>query len=246
MGKLDGKVALITGGTSGIGESIVNLFCVEGAEVVFLGRNIERGINIQSSNIKKGYKCLFIQCDISVEDEIKKCKEKFCERYSKLDILVNCAGIWMTYLLNEITFSDYELMFRTNVASVIFITKSFIDYLVNARGNIINVSSIGGMQSHIAGRSQYLYAATKAAVIQFSQLCALNYADSIRVNCLCPGPNDTPIYLNKDFSWVKDQIPMGRIGKPEEVAKAALFLVSDDASYINGCVLTVDGGASIK
>ena len=113
-------------------------------------------------------------------------------------------------------------------------------------GNIVNVSSIGGLECHIAGRSQYLYASSKAAVIQFSQLCALNYANDVRVNCICPGPTDTPIYLNRDFSWVKDQIPMGRLGKASDAAKVAVFLCSDDADYITGSIVTVDGGASLK
>ena len=154
--------------------------------------------------------------------------------------------IWHTHRLEDITFSEYELLFNTNTASVIFMTKAFMPFLKTTKGNIVNISSIGGLERHIAGRSQYLYAASKAAIIQFSQLCALNYANDVRVNCICPGPTDTPIYLNRDFSWVKNQIPMGRLGKADDVARMAVFLCSDDADYITGSIITVDGGASLK
>ena len=175
----------------------------------------------------------------------KKLANYIRSEYGKLDILVNNAGIWHTHKLNEITFDEYDLVFRTNVASVMFMTQQFIDLLTRNKGNIVNISSIGGLQSHVAGRSQYVYASSKAAVIQFSQLCALNYAKEVRVNCICPGPTDTPIFLNRNFSWVKEQIPMGYMGQSEDVAELVLFISSDKAKYITGAVIPVDGGASI-
>lgn len=178
-------------------------------------------------------------------EEIKKLANYIKSEYGKLDILVNNAGILHTHKLDEITFDEYDLVFRTNFASVMFMTQQFINLLTRNKGNIVNISSIGGLQSHIAGGSQYVYASSKAALIQFSQLCALNYAKEVRVNCICPGPTDTPIYLNRNFSWVKEQIPMGYMGESEDVAELVLFISSDKAKYITGAVIPVDGGASI-
>lgn len=178
-------------------------------------------------------------------EEIKKLANYIKSEYGKLDILVNNAGILHTHKLDEITFDEYDLVFRTNFASVMFMTQQFINLLTRNKGNIVNISSIGGLQSHIAGGSQYVYASSKAAVIQFSQLCALNYAKEVRVNCICPGPTDTPIYINRNFSWVKEQIPMGYMGQSEDVAELVLFISSDKAKYITGAVIPVDGGASI-
>ena len=102
-----------------------------------------------------------------------------------------------------------------------------------------------GMESHTSGTKQYVYGASKAALIKASKLLALNYAKKIRVNSICPGVIDTPIFTNRDYSRFENSIPMGHVGIPDDVAKAALFLASDDASYITGALLTVDGGASL-
>jgi len=238
MGEFNDKVVLVTGGTSGIGKSIAELLHANGATVIAIGRNKSKGEELERKEIK------FIECDLSDISQIKALEEQVKNVTDRMDVLVNCAGIWHTHRLEEITEEEYRKVFDTNTGSVIFMTQAFMPMLQKSHGNIINVASIGGLQSHIAGRSQYLYAASKAAVIQFSQLCALNYAPDVRVNCLVPGPTDTPIYQNRDFSWVPDQIPMERLGTPESVAEAALYLAT--ASYVTGAVLTVDGGASLK
>ena len=121
-------------------------------------------------------------------------------------------------------------------------TKYFMPMLEKTGGTALNNASIAGI--YTVGQRAYLYATSKAALIKFTQLCALNYAGRVRVNCVCPGLIDTEIYTNRDFS--RFSIPMGRVGTPEEVAKAALFLMSEDASYITGAVLTVDGGALLR
>lgn len=117
--------------------------------------------------------------------------------------------------------------------------------LLKMGGNILNNASIDGMQSNVRGKLTYLYGSSKVATIQFTQICARNYSDRIRVNCLCPGVTETSLFTNRDFSRFEGTIPIGRVAQPEEIAKAALFLISDDASYVTGTILTVDGGASL-
>ncbi len=238
---------MITGATSGLGEAMAHRFAEEGAFIVAVGRNCERGERLEKDLVRRFPKvhARFFPCDLTATDAISDLRRKVTKSGLAIDILVNNAGVFQTYLLEEITPKAYEDVFRINVGAAIFMTQAFIGELCKRHGNILNIASIGGLQSHIAGSRQYLYAPSKAALIEFSQLCAKNYAKDIRVNCLCPGPNDTPIYQNKDFSRILPSIPMGRMGEPLDVAKAACFLISEEASYITGAVLTVDGGSSI-
>ena len=242
MGKLDNKIALITGGTSGMGKAFAELFVREGCKVIIVGRNRDKAEVIcnQLQNVE------FYVCDVSKESQIIELKKWFTSKYDKLDILVNNAGVLITSPLEEIKSEDWIATFSTNTNSVMYMTKYFIELVIKAKGNILNNASIDGLQSNIRGRASYAYGSSKAATIQFTKQCALNYSDRIRVNCLCPGVTETPFFTNRDFSRFIPSIPMGRVGQPEEIAKAALFLVSDDASYISGAVLTVDGAASIK
>ena len=247
MGKLDGKIALITGATSGMGEAFAKLFSVEGATVVIVGRNEERGNKVVKQIIDNGGAATFLYCDVSSKSSVQRLRDEFDKQFNKLDILVNNAGILMTNTLEETSAEEIEIMFSTNAFSYIFVVQTFIDLVLASKGNILNNTSIDGLQSLYRGNKNYLYCASKSAAIKFSQQLALNYTPmGIRVNCLCPGVTETPFFTNRDFSRFNSAIPMGRVGKMEEIAKAALFLVSDDASYVSGAVLTVDGAASIK
>ena len=243
MQRLQGKTILITGATSGLGEAMAHRFAEEGASIAAVGRSRERGERLAEELAVRfpANRARFFPCDLTDADAIAELRKEVAASGFAIDILVNNAGVFQTYLLEEITPEAYDHVFRINVGAAIFMTQAFIAELCERHGNILNVASIGGLQSHIAGSRQYLYAPSKAALIEFSQLCAKNYAKSIRVNCLCPGPNDTP----KDFSRILPSIPMGRMGQPIDVARAACFLVSEEASYITGAVLTVDGGSSI-
>lgn len=245
MKRLENKVAIITGGTSGMGEASARLFAKEGATVLIVGRNAEKGERVVKSIIDQGFKAEFFECDISQEENVINLKKIICNKYPKIDILFNNAGLLITSSLEEIRGEDWKKIFEINTNAVMYMTKNFIDKIEESKGNILTNASIDGLQSNIRGKKTYMYAASKAATIQFMQVCALNYSDKIRVNCICPGVTDTPFFTNRDMSRFLDSIPMGRVAQPEEIAKAALFLVSDDASYITGSVLTVDGGASI-
>lgn len=247
MGKLDAKIALITGGTSGIGAAIAELFAEEGAFVIIVGRNSEKGEK-KAREINSNYsmeRCPFWACDVTSSKDIQQLYSAVCEAYGRLDILVNNAGILITKNLREMTDEDIDSVYHSNYKSVVDMTRIFMPLLESTHGTILNNASIDGMQSYTVGRRSYLYASAKAAVIQFTKICALNYAENhMRINCICPGITETNLFLNRDFSRFTS-IPMKRIGQPEEIAKAALFLVSDDASYVTGAALVVDGGKSL-
>lgn len=247
MDRLKGKVALITGGTSGMGEAFAKKFASEGAEVIIVGRNKDNGYCIVNEIIRDKGKAEYYCCDVTDKFAVNKLREDFLQNHSRLDILVNNAGILFTDPLEKIKEEEWLQVFDTNVHSMMRVTKVFIDLIVSSQGNILNNTSIDGLQSLVRGRANYAYCASKAAAIKFTQQLALNYTPKgIRVNCLCPGVTETPFFTNRDFSRFQDAIPMGRVAQPEEIANAALFLVSDEASYVSGAILTVDGAASLK
>lgn len=245
VGRLKGKLALITGATSGIGESCARVFALEGAEVIIVGRNQQNGSRIERSINERGGRARYIQCDVSNEKEIIRLKNIVKEDYGRLDILINNAGILLLDELEDFSEDDWQNTYDVNVKGYFLVTKHFIQLLRKAKGVIINDASVTGLPSFISGRKSYAYSSSKAAVIQFTKLCALNYAKEVRVNCVCPGIVDTPIYTNRDFSRFEDKIPMGRVAQSDEIAKVILFLASADAAYITGVALPVDGGMSI-
>ena len=246
MRRLEGKIALITGATSGIGRASARLFAAEGAEVVCVGRDEARGATVvQEIEEAQRARARFVAADVTRAADIAKILEVVKKEYGRLDILFNNAGVFVTRLLDEIDDEAWQRVFQTNTKAAMDMTAVFLPLLQAAKGVILNTASIGGLPYHIAGSKTYLYASSKAALIQFTKLCALNFAPAVRVNCLAPGITDTPIYTNRDFSRFAS-IPLGRVADADEVARAALFLVSDEASYITGAVLPVDGGASLK
>ena len=247
MERLKDKRVLITGGTSGMGEAFAKKFAEEGAEVIIVGRNKKNGLRIVNEIQGKSGNADFMECDVTDMKSIKELKENFEKKYLSLDILVNNAGILLTNSLENIQEDEWIKVFDTNIHSVMRITQAFIELIEQSRGNILSNTSIEGLQSLVRGKANYAYCASKAAAIKFTQQLALNYTPKgIRVNCLCPGVTETPFFTNRDFTRFCDAIPMGRVAKPEEIANAALFLVSDEASYVSGAVLTVDGAASLK
>lgn len=246
MCKLEGKVAIITGGTSGIGEATAKLFAEQKAIVIIVGRNEKKGLLIEEYIKNKNGKAKFFKCDISNELEIKVLIDNIIKLYGKIDILFNNAGIFLPSIeIERLDFDKWKETFDINIHGTFLITKYVKEHLIESKGVILNNASIAGLQYYAAGRS-YAYSTSKAAIIQFSHMMAKNYAeDGIRVNCICPGVILTPILHGRDPKIYAERIPMKRVGNPEEVAKVALFLCSDDASYLTGVVLPVDGGASL-
>lgn len=245
MGRLEGKIALITGATSGMGRASAYLFAEEGATVVIVGRNIEAGNKVEKTIVDKGGRAKFFPCDVSREESIINLKEAVLKEYGKLDILFNNAGIWVTEPLENINETNLNKVFSTNYNSVLFMMKNFMEPLKKSQGVILNNASMGGWENYTNGGKQYMYCSSKAAVIKITKLAAKDNAPDVRINCICPGLIDTEIFENRDFSRFDGKIPMKRMGDSIEVAKVALFLVSNEASYITGAAIPIDGGASL-
>lgn len=246
MNRLAGKVALITGGTSGIGGASAELFAKEGAQVIIVGRDEQRGKDKEAEIINQGGKVCFFKCDIASWEDIESLYQYVTKEYGRLDVLFNNAGMLRTASLEEITDEDWDAMYNTNVKALMHICKRFMPMLQNNKGVILNNASINGLHSYIKGKRSYMYATTKSAVIQFTRYLAKNYAPDVRVNALCPGITVTNLFTNRDFSRFADSNLLGRMADPVEIANVALFLVSDEASFVTGAIMVADGGETIK
>lgn len=248
MLKLSGKVALITGGSRGIGFSTAKIFSENGAKVVITAKDPKRLENA----VSKLSNTIAIPADIKNEEDVKKVVDKTVEKFGKLDILVNNAGIFPKIKqLHEIEESEWQEVLDVNLTGQFRFTKAAISYLKKTCGCIINISSDAGLKAY-EGFNADAYSAAKAALIILTKCWALEYSkNKIRVNCICPGVVDTDmtkpfLKTEKDRDFMNNEHPIGRIGKPEEVGKAVLYFASDDASWTTGAVLAVDGGESIK
>jgi NAD(P)-dependent dehydrogenase (short-subunit alcohol dehydrogenase family) len=244
--RLDGKVALITGGGSGMGKVAAELFAAEGAKVVLTDVNDEAG-NATAAAI--GEDALYVHADVSKDADAQAMIAATVERFGRLDVLYNNAGI-MPLDDGSITDADgsiWDAVLAVNVKGVAFGCKHGIPAMLESGGgSIINVASFVAWLG--AATSQTAYTASKGAVLAMTREIAVEYArKGIRCNALCPGPIETPMLLALLSDEEKKQrrfvhIPMGRLGHAEELAKAAMFLASDDSSYMTGASLIVDGG----
>jgi NAD(P)-dependent dehydrogenase (short-subunit alcohol dehydrogenase family) len=252
MSKLDGRVAIITGAGSGIGRATAILFAREGAKVVVADNVVDNGEKTVSMIKEAGGEACFVETDVSVDSDIKKMIASTLENYGKLDILFNNAGIAEnpTAPTNETQVDDWDRIISVNLRGVFLGMKYAIPEMLKVgKGAIINASSLAGL---VGTKGRPAYCASKGGVLLLTRAAALDHAaENIRVNCVCPGFIWTPMMETAmesadDIEEAKRQIakmqPAGRMGTPEEVALAALFLASDDSSYITGVPLPVDGG----
>ncbi|HET9009083.1 MAG TPA: SDR family NAD(P)-dependent oxidoreductase [Nitrosarchaeum sp.] len=246
--KLTGKVAIVTGGSRGIGFATAKIFIENGAKVVITAKDPKR---IEAA-IDKLSNTIGITADIKNENDVKKVIKQTIDKFGKLDILVNNAGIFPRIKqLHEIDESEWNEVLDVNLTGQFRFTKAAIPYLQKTSGSIINISSDAGLKAY-QGFNADAYSAAKAGLIILTKCWALEYAkDRIRVNCICPGVVDTDmtkpfLKTEKDMEFMNNEHPIGRIGKPEDVAKAVLYFASDDASWTTGAILTVDGGESVK
>jgi NAD(P)-dependent dehydrogenase (short-subunit alcohol dehydrogenase family) len=246
MGRLDNKVAVITGGSSGIGKAIAVLYAKEGADVVIISRKEEALKEVCKLNEKK---ISYVVGDITKEESVKKLVDYVKNKFKKLDILVNNAGWCPVQPLKEIKISDYDKAFDLDVRALVNVTIEFLPLILKAKGNILNISTVGA--SH-RGPNLSMYLGAKGAVENFTRCWALELAkDGVRVNAIAPGAIETNIWNMTDLSpedakkhkkSMEQTIPCGRFGLPEEVANVALFLASNEASYVSGSIYNVDGG----
>jgi len=246
--KLTGKVALVTGGSRGIGFAIAKILSDNGASVVITSKNSEK-IKQAEAKISNSFG---ITCDIKKKNEVQNVLDQTIKKFGKLDILVNNAGIFPKIkLLHKIEEEEWNEVLDVNLTGQFRFTKEAIPHLQKTSGCIINISSDAGLKAY-QGFNADAYSASKAALIVLTKCWALEYAkNKIRVNCICPGVVDTdmtkPFLKNqKDIEFMNNEHPLGRIGQPEEIGKSVLYFASDDALWITGAILTVDGGESIK
>ena len=246
MGKLDGKIAVVTGGNSGIGLATAKRFAAEGAKVVVTGRRKEE---LDKAVAEIGHGALGVQGDVAKLADLDRLYATIKEKHGKIDVLFVNAGVFQPVPLGSITEEAYDRMFDINVKGLLFTVQKALPLLVDGGSIILNasVASIKGMEA------MSVYSATKAAVRSFARSWTMDLKPrKIRVNVVSPGPIETEGFhaMAKEVGQEPDKmmagfasgVPLGRMGQPDEIAKVAAFLASDDASYVAGIELFVDGG----
>jgi NAD(P)-dependent dehydrogenase (short-subunit alcohol dehydrogenase family) len=248
--RLEGKVAIITGGNSGIGRSTALLFSQEGATVVVGARNQARGEAVVEEIVSSGGKAQFIATDVADASQVENLVASTMAAYRRLDLLVNNAGTGPFKKITDTTLSDWDHIMDVNLKGIYLMSKAAIPQMQRqGGGNIINVAS----QLGLVGDSDHAaYCASKGGVIQLTRALAIDHAgDQIRVNCVCPGPIWTPMIEHQfehapdpedEQRRIEDKMPLRRLGRPEEIASVILFLACEDSSYMTGAVVAVDGG----
>ncbi len=251
--RLKDKVALITGGTSGIGRATALLFAQEGAQVAFTGRRAERGEAVAAEIKAQGGTALYIPADHAVLEDCQRSMQEAKTAFGRVDILFNNAGIVVGGIAERITEEEWAEIMNVNATSVWRMCKLAIP-LMRAQGGgvIINNASDWGL---VAGRNSVAYCATKGAVVQMTRAMAVDHArEGLRINAVCPGDTFVERWTYEGYhrhsaegfqetlKAMGELLPMGRVGRAEEIAKAVLFLASDDSSFMTGAMLLVDGG----
>lgn len=241
MGKLQDKVAVITGGVSGIGAATARLFAQEGAKLVLVDFNEEKGNAFVDELKSEGYEVVFVKADVTSEEDVKNIYNVVLDTFGKVDILFNNAGIGAVKPTEELTYAEWRRTVEVDLDGVFLVAQGAIkEFLKSGGGVIVNTASMYGW---VGAPGSAAYNAAKAGVINFTRSIGLEYATrNIRVNALCPGFIDTPILGETDREFLTNATPMKRLGKAEEIAKAVLFLASDDSSFMTGNSLVVDGG----
>lgn len=252
MFSLQSKIALITGAGSGIGAAIAEVFARAKAYVFVTDCNEKAGLETVARIQRDQGQAEFLALDVANEDQCARVSARVLQSQSHLDILVNNAGIGHVGTMMQTTGGDLDRMYAVNVRGVFNVTKAFLPgMLARKSGNIINLASIGGV---VAVRDRLAYCTTKFAVVGLTKSLALDHArEGIRANCICPGRVETPFVSarlkeypdpEKAYQEMAATQALGRMGKPEEIAHAALYLASDESAFITGTAFLIDGGWS--
>lgn len=248
MGLLKGKRTLITGGTSGLGKQIALTFAEEGADVVIMGTNAERGEQVlagmKACQKDPEQRFLFDKVNVGNKAEVNASIDHILKEWDGIDVLVNCAGITRDKLFMKMGEEDWDQVMETNLKSVYNLSHALVRPMMKARqGDIINITSVIGLTGN---PGQVNYAASKLGVVGFTRSLAKELGPrNIRVNCIAPGFFETPMtgaLTEEQKEKILSKVPMGRLGNPKEIAHAAVFLASDMSKYMTGQVMTIDGG----
>lgn len=246
---LTGKVALITGAASGIGRAAALLFAREGAAVIVTDIN-QSGQEVAEEIVRSGGKAIFVQADVTRSADCRRVVEQTVRELGAVDVLFNNAGIMRRASVVELSEEDWDRVMAVNVKSIFLMSRQVIPIMIKAGGGaIVNTASGWGL---VGGPHAAAYCASKGAVVLLTKAMAVDHGpQKIRVNCICPGDTDTGMLRNEAqqlgeredaFLVQSARRPLGRIGKPEEIARAALYLASDASAFVTGTALVVDGG----
>ena len=251
MGRMDGKVALISGGARGQGAAEARLFAREGAKVVIGDLLDVEGMRVAAEIAEMGGDAMYVHLDVTSEDDWRSAVAAAVSSYGKLDVLVNNAGIWRRGRVEDTTVEDWDAIQNVNSKGVFLGTKAAIPEMRQAGGgSIINISSTAGL---VGGPRSTAYTASKGAVRLFTKATAIQYAgENIRANSIHPGPIDTEmihqVWQGEDNSREESiaRTPLGRVGTVNDIAYGALFLASDESSFMTGSELVIDGGSTAQ
>ncbi len=248
--KLKGKVAIVTGAASGIGRGCAIAFAQEGAKVVVADLDAKRGAETAAAIAAQGNEAIFVPLDVTVESEVRHLVDETIARWGKIDILFNNAGVVLVKALEEMTEAEWDRVMGVNVKAAFLAIKHVVPHMRrNGGGAILNTGSVGSFTGQLATP---VYSASKGAIALLTKSLALDYGrDKIRVNCICPGITDTPMLRQHMGHGAESEarirarlsrVPTGEILTPADIARAAIYLVSDDSAGITGILHVVDGG----
>lgn len=258
MFRLDGKRALITGAGSGIGEAIARLFATQGAQVIVADVETKAAEQVTASIVEQGGVASALTLDVADETQVSAAFDRLANEYGRLDVVVNNAGISHVGNILETSLEDWDRLLRVNAGGVFLCAREAVRHMLQQEpkgGVIINLSSVAAM---IGLERRLPYSASKGAVLALTRSIAIDFVgEGIRCNAICPGTVQTPFvegYLKRSFPGQEDAVrqtlharqPLGRMGHPEEIAAAALYLASDEAAFVTGSALVIDGGWTAK